>query len=99
MAKIRTIPEQDVYGKGYKQEITLDNGKRYKIQTTTTRDPYGDGYIKEIVEDDASNLDGRTILSLLIIAGMLISIALWPVPALIINGIIIIGLIIYGAIG
>ena len=51
MAKIRTIPEQDVYGKGYKQEITLDNGKSYKIQTTSTKDPYGDGNIKEIVDD------------------------------------------------
>ena len=54
MAKIRTIPEQDVYGKGYKQEITLDNGKSYKIQTTPTKDPYGDGNIKEIVDTEAT---------------------------------------------
>lgn len=97
MAKIRTIPERDVYGNGYKQEITLDNGKSYKIQTTLEQDVYGNGYKKEIVENDASNLNGYTIVSLLIIAGMLISIALWPVPALIINGIIIVSLMILGA--
>lgn len=99
MAKIRTIPERDEYGEGYKQEITLDNGKSYKIQTTPTSDPYGDGYIKEIVENDASNLSGESLLGPLIGAVVLISIALWPIPTLIIIGIIIIGLIIYGAIG
>lgn len=67
MAKIKTIPERDVYGKGYKQEITLDNGKSYKIQTTTERDPYGDGYKKEIVSSDYVPGSFIEILVLLII--------------------------------
>ena len=68
MARIRTIPERDVYGKGYKQEITLDNGKSYKIQTTPTRDPYGDGNIKEIVDttSEAESLGLIGILAVLV---------------------------------
>ena len=66
MAKIKTIPERDVYGKGYKQEITLDNGKSYKIQTTTERDPYGDGYKKEIV-DTTSEATSLGLLGILVV--------------------------------
>ena len=54
MAKIKTIPERDVFGNGYKQEITFDNGKSYKIQTTTERDVFGDGYKKEIADTEAT---------------------------------------------
>lgn len=54
MAKIRTIPERDVYGEGYKQEITIDNGKSYKIQTIPESDPYGGGYKKEIADTEAT---------------------------------------------
>ena len=54
MAKIRTTTERDVYGKGYKQGITLDNGKSYKIQTIPESDPYGGGYKKEIVDTEAT---------------------------------------------
>ena len=69
MAKIRTIPERDVYGTGYKQEITLDNGKSYKIQTIPERDPYGDGYVKEIVDtrSEAESLGLLGILAVFIV--------------------------------
>ena len=68
MAKIRTIPERDVYGKGYKQEITLDNGKSYKIQTIPESDPYGNGYKKEIVDsaNEASALGFIGIIAVFI---------------------------------
>ena len=46
--------------------------------------------IKEIVENDASNLSGESLLGPLIGAVMLISIALWPIPTLIIIGICLI---------
>ena len=77
MAKIKTIPERDVYGKGYKQEITLDNGKSYKIQTIPERDPYGGGYKKEIVSSDGFDYLGAIIGSIL---GILI------VPTIFIGG-------------
>ena len=54
MSKIRTTCERDVYGSGYKQEITFDNGKSYKIQTNAERDPYGSGNTKEIVDTEAT---------------------------------------------
>ena len=74
MAKIRTIPERDVYGTGYKQEITLDNGKSYKIQTTPTKDPYGDGNIKEIVDAyETANALGFTGIVLLLITYAIIT--------------------------
>ena len=77
MAKIKTISERDIYGTGYKQEITLDNGKSYKIQTSTERDVYGTGNKKEIVSSDEFDYLGAIIGSIL---GVLI------VPTIFIGG-------------
>lgn len=52
MARIKNTCAKNLYGDGYEQEITLDNGEKYIIKNTCAKNLYGDGYEKEIVKAD-----------------------------------------------
>lgn len=66
MAKIRTTVEPDLFGEGYKKEIIMDNGDKYKIQTTMEPDLFGEGYKKEIVRSNGLEYDLISILAMFV---------------------------------
>lgn len=57
MAKIRNTSARNIYGDGYEQEITLDNGEQYIVKNSSARNIYGDGYEKEIVKKGTNSSD------------------------------------------
>ena len=57
MAKIKNSSARNIYGDGYEQEITLDNGEQYIIKNSSARNIYGNGYEKEIVKKETNRSD------------------------------------------
>ena len=51
MSIIKNTPIKNVFGDGYEQEITLDNGEKYTIRNTPAKNVFGDGYQKEIIKN------------------------------------------------
>ena len=71
MAEIKNTPIKNVFGDGYEQEVTLDNGETYTVKNTPIKNVFGDGYEKEIVKNNkSSDLFGEFIGEL--IAGLIL---------------------------
>lgn len=67
MARIKNTMAKNIYGDGYEQEITLDNGEQYIIRNSMAKNIYGDGYEKEIVKKDSSSFNSGEFIGELIV--------------------------------